>query len=200
MTFTIPNLLSLLRMGLIPFFIIAVTDGDIRKALILFVVAGVTDALDGAIARFFNQKSLLGTYLDPVADKMLLMSAYIALAIPTLNHGALIPLWVTVLVIMRDVLLVTVALLLYLAVGVRTFPPTLLSKMNTLVQVVTAFLVLASAVWRDVDRVVDPLFYLVAILTVASGLDYVYRVNRRVARDRERAAAAALETPETPAS
>ncbi|HEX2223206.1 MAG TPA: CDP-alcohol phosphatidyltransferase family protein [Thermoanaerobaculia bacterium] len=195
MTFTIPNLLSLLRMGLIPFFIIAVTDGNIRRALILFVIAGVTDALDGAIARFFNQKSLLGTYLDPVADKMLLMSAYVALAIPTLNHGALIPLWVTVLVITRDILLVTVALLLYLAVGIKTFPPTLLSKMNTLVQVVTAFIVLASGVWTHLDGIATVLLYLVAALTVASGLDYVYRMNRRIGEQRERTA-----EPEPPAS
>ena len=84
MTFTIPNLLSLLRMGLVPLFIIAVTDGEPRRALVVFVVAGVTDALDGFIARFYHQQTLLGSYLDPVADKMLLTSAYVVLAIPYL--------------------------------------------------------------------------------------------------------------------
>lgn len=188
MTFTIPNLLSILRMGLIPLFIIAVIDGNIGRALILFVVAGVTDALDGFIARFFNQQSLLGTYLDPVADKLLLMSAYVALSIPTLNHGAPIPLWVTVLVLARDILLVTVALVLYLAAGVRKFPPTILSKVTTAVQVVTVLLVLASGVWKGLDAAATGALYLVAVLTLASGLDYVLRSNRLVAEGRNRPA------------
>ena len=122
MKFTIPNFLSVLRMGLVPLFIIAVIDGDSRKALLIFVVAGVTDALDGLIARLANQHSLLGAYLDPIADKLLLTSAYIALSIPQLNHGAPIPLWVTVLVIARDLLIVVMALIMYLAAGVRRFP------------------------------------------------------------------------------
>ena len=82
-----------------------------RKALLIFLVAGVTDALDGFIARFWGQQSLLGAYLDPIADKLLLTSAYVVLSIPSLNHGAPIPLWVTILVIARDVLIVAVALL-----------------------------------------------------------------------------------------
>ena len=104
MTFTIPNLLSLLRMGLVPLFIITVVNSDWRKALLIFLVAGITDALDGFIARFWNQKSLLGSYLDPIADKLLLTSAYVVLSIPGLNRGAEIPLWITILVIARDVL------------------------------------------------------------------------------------------------
>ena len=102
MIFTIPNLLTLLRMGLIPLFIITLVNGEPRKALLVFVVAGVTDALDGFIARFWKQQSLVGSYLDPIADKLLLMSAYVVLSIPSLSHGAPIPLWVTILVIARD--------------------------------------------------------------------------------------------------
>ncbi|HEV7518959.1 MAG TPA: CDP-alcohol phosphatidyltransferase family protein, partial [Thermoanaerobaculia bacterium] len=95
MTFTIPNLLSILRMGLVPFFIISVLGGEPRRALLIFVAAGITDALDGAIARLYGQQSLLGAYLDPIADKLLLTSAYIILSIPGLHHGTPIPVWVT---------------------------------------------------------------------------------------------------------
>jgi cardiolipin synthase (CMP-forming) len=181
MRFTVPNLISLLRMGLVPLFIITVVNGDWRKALLIFVVAGVTDALDGFIARFWNQKSLLGAYLDPIADKLLLTSAYVVLSIPSLNRGAEIPLWVTILVIARDVLIVVAALALYLAAGVRAFPPSPLSKINTALQVAAVGLVLVSGTLPDlglIELVADTAIYLVAGLTVASGLDYIYRYSR----------------------
>ena len=178
MKFTIPNFLSLLRMGLIPLFIIAVIDGESRKALLIFGIAGLTDAMDGFIARFWNQQSPLGAYLDPIADKLLLTSAYIVLSFPTLNHGAQIPLWVTVLVIARDVLMVAVALILYLAVGVKKFPPTVLGKINTFLQVAAVVLVLFSAILRQLEPVAEWSLIAVAALTVISGLDYVYRYSR----------------------
>jgi cardiolipin synthase (CMP-forming) len=176
--FTIPNFLSLLRMGLIPLFIIAIIDGESRKALLIFAIAGLTDAMDGAIARFWNQQSLLGAYLDPIADKLLLTSAYVVLSFPHLNHGAQIPLWVTVLVIARDVLMVAVALTLYLAAGIRKFPPTVLGKINTVLQVTAVVLVLISALVAPLEPVAEWLLIAVAALTVASGLNYVYRVSR----------------------
>ncbi|HEX9941340.1 MAG TPA: CDP-alcohol phosphatidyltransferase family protein [Thermoanaerobaculia bacterium] len=183
MTFTIPNFLTLLRMGLVPLFIITVVNGDSRKALLVFVAAGVTDALDGSIARIWGQQSLLGAYLDPIADKLLLTSAYVVLSFPSLNHGAQIPLWVTILVIARDVLIVIMALVLYLAAGVRKFPPTLLSKVNTALQVATVVLVLISNALPDlrfVELTAVTAIYLVAILTVASGLDYIVRRIRQM--------------------
>src|SRR5262245_59531699 len=181
MIFTIPNLLSLLRMGLVPLFIITVVNGDWRKSLLVFLVAGVTDALDGFIARYWDQKSLLGAYLDPIADKLLLTSAYVVLSIPGLNRGAEIPLWVTILVIARDVLIVIVALVLYLAAGIRAFPPSVLSKINTTVQVAAVLLVLVSGTLpslRSIDLAADTALYLVGGLTVASGLDYIFRWSR----------------------
>jgi cardiolipin synthase len=181
MTFTIPNLLSLLRMGLIPLFVIAVVNGDLPKALLVFVVAGVTDALDGFIARFWHQESPLGAYLDPIADKLLLTTAYVMLSIPSFNHGMRIPSWVTILVIARDVLLVAVALVMYLALGVKKFPPTVLSKVNTVFQVLAVALVLVAGTFptlRSIELTADTCLFLVAGLTVASGLDYVYRVSR----------------------
>lgn len=178
MKFTIPNLISVLRMGLVPLFIIAVLEGQSLRALILFLVAGLTDALDGFIARFANQQSLLGAYLDPIADKILLTAAYIALTVPSLNHGVQIPVWITVLVIGRDVLLVVVGLILYMAGGIRKFPVTILSKINTAVQVAAVLVVLLSALWPDLESIATTLLYLVAVLTVSSGLDYVIRYSR----------------------
>jgi cardiolipin synthase len=181
MTFTIPNLLSLLRMGLIPVFVIAVVNGDLPKALLVFGVAGVTDALDGFIARFWHQESPLGAYLDPMADKLLLTTAYVMLAIPAFNHGTRIPSWVTILVIARDVLLVSVALVMYLALGIKKFQPTMLSKVNTAAQVLAVVLVLVSGTFptlRSIELTAETCVFLVAGLTVASGLDYVYRVSR----------------------
>jgi cardiolipin synthase len=181
MKLTVPNLLSLLRMGLVPLFIIALVEGNSKKGLLIFVVAGVTDALDGFFARYLNQKSLLGAYLDPIADKLLLTSAYVVLSIPQLNHGTQIPLWVTILVISRDVLLVTAALLFYLAAGIRNFPPSLLSKITTVAQVAAVMLVLLSGSFpqtRLIDLAADSTIYLVAGLTLASGLHYVARANK----------------------
>jgi cardiolipin synthase len=185
--FTIPNLLSLLRMGIVPLFIIAVVNGDLGKALALFVIAGVTDALDGFIARFWGQQSPLGAYLDPIADKLLLTSSYIALSIPSLNRGTEIPIWVTVLVIARDVLIVVIALVLHLAVGVRAFPPSVIGKVTTVVQVSAVALVLMSGTFRQVrwiDLCAYGAVYLVAILTVVSGLVYIFRASRMEARHR----------------
>ncbi|HEY0783551.1 MAG TPA: CDP-alcohol phosphatidyltransferase family protein [Thermoanaerobaculia bacterium] len=183
MNFTIPNLLSLLRMALVPPFIIYILDGEPKRALLIFVVAGVSDALDGFIARFFDQQSRLGTYLDPIADKLLMTSAYVALSIPGLNHGAPIPAWVTVLVIARDVLLVVCSLVFYLALGVKDFPVTVLSKVTTVVQVSAVVLVLLSAppLMPRLETVALAVVYLVAALTLASGLDYIVRANSMIA-------------------
>jgi cardiolipin synthase len=180
MSFTIPNLLSLLRMALVVPFIIALLNGQVKRALVVVAVAGISDVLDGFIARFFNQRSLLGTYLDPLADKLLVTAAYIILALPGLRHaGAFqIPSWVTVVVIARDVLLVVVALVLYLAAGVRSFPPSVLSKVTTVFQIGAVVVVLLTGVWAELDSAALVLVYAVAFLTLASGLDYVWRANR----------------------
>lgn len=187
MIFTIPNLLSILRMGLIPLFIILVVNGDAPKALLLFLVAGVTDALDGFIARFWHQQSLLGAYLDPMADKLLLTTAYVVLSIPSLNHGTQIPPWVTILVIARDVLIVAVALVLYLAAGIKKFPPSVLSKLNTVFQVTAVVLVLVSGVFPDlrwIELVAVTTLYIVGGLTIASGLHYIYLYTHRARQEK----------------
>jgi cardiolipin synthase len=177
----IPNLLTLVRMGMIPLFVIALLNGEAGKALVLFVLAGLTDALDGCVARVFEQSSSLGAYLDPIADKLLLTTAYIMLSLP--GHGGMvvIPLWVTVLVIARDILILVIALVFWLALDVSKFTPTLLSKINTAVQVAGIILVLVSGLTPRMDAPATVCIYLVAGLTVLSGCDYIYRANQMVA-------------------
>jgi len=180
MALNLPNLLSLLRMGLIPFFVIAVTEHDMAKALGIFVLAGVTDALDGAIARIWHQQSLLGAYLDPVADKLLLTAAYVLLTLDTTTPVVSIPLWVTILVIARDVLILTTAAILYMALDTKSFPPSRLSKLTTVVQVTTVVLVLLANVFTAAPWLAEVALwaaYLVAAMTVASGLHYVARAS-----------------------
>ena len=185
MNLTVPNLLSILRMGLIPWFAISVIDGDATQALWIFAIAGITDALDGFIARFWSQQSALGAYLDPLADKLLLVTAYVMLAIPNLRAGGLvIPAWVTALVITRDVVIVVVALVLHLAVGISRFPPSPLSKINTAAQLLAIIGVLLSGRGTLFEASASFLVFLVAALTIGSGIEYIYRANR-MAADRE---------------
>ena len=177
---TVPNLLSLFRMGLIPLFVIAVLEREPVRALLIFVLAGVTDALDGVLARVLKQQSLLGMYLDPMADKLLLVSAYVLLSIPGTHDGVQIPLWVTVLVFARDLLIVVVALVLHLTMGIARFPPTWLSKLNTIAQVLTVLLVLVSAEWQIFNVPAEWATIVVGLLTLASGVDYVFRAHGMV--------------------
>lgn len=178
MKLTIPNLLSIARMGLVPLFIIAIVDGRALHALIIFVIAGVTDALDGLIARFYDQKSTLGAYLDPAADKLLLTAAYLALALPGTSLAVKIPVWVTVLVIARDVVIVIMSLVLYLASGAKSFPPTWISKLTTAVQIITVAVVLLAGISPALEIPCLITIYLTAALTIASGLNYIRVANR----------------------
>jgi len=175
---TIPNLLSLLRMGLVPVFILTVLNDEPGKALGVFLVAGITDALDGFIARVWGQQSLLGTYLDPIADKLLLMTAYVVLAIPGQHPGPLIPAWVSVLVLARDVLIIIIVMVMHLAAGVKSFSPTRVSKATTLIQVVTVLLVLSAGLSPSFETAAWVCIYLTAVLTLVSGVDYLLRIMR----------------------
>ncbi len=175
---TFPNLLSILRMGLVPLFIIALVEGQPVRALVLFLVAGITDGLDGFIARFYGQQSHLGTFLDPMADKLLLTSAYVMLAMTPTGGGFAIPVWVSILVIARDVLIVVVALVLFLALDVTRFLPALIGKVTTAVQVITVLLALVARISPAFEIPALVGVYLTAGLTVASGFYYIYRASR----------------------
>lgn len=171
--FTIANLITLLRMGMTPFLIIFVMQNDYTWALVVFVVAGVSDVLDGVAARAGHQRTRLGATLDPIADKILLSSSFIAL---TWTGGltARIPPWLTVLTLSRDALIVVTALVIVLTLGARVFYPSWLGKLTTATQVATVGLVLLANAQGQGVAWLDVLFLLSGLLTVASGFHYVY--------------------------
>jgi cardiolipin synthase (CMP-forming) len=173
---TAPNLLTLLRICLAPFLVAAILEGNFGLSFVLFIVAGLTDALDGALARLLKQRSMLGAYLDPVADKLLLSTIFLVLM-----HEKLIPTTVTVLVFGRDVGILLVAAILYAAVGRREFKPSIFGKANTIAQVsaVAAVLLhqLTSATWVVVFRMLA--LDATIALTVISGLHYAWTVSRK---------------------
>jgi cardiolipin synthase len=182
--FTIPNGITLLRLGVTPLFVLAVVGGDFKAALALFIAAGISDGLDGLLARTLGERSLLGSYLDPIADKVLLVGAYVALTAP--HAGVRIPLWLTVMALSRDLLIVLVALLLYLGAGIREFYPSLLGKATTVMHIVTIGLVLIANIWHVPDIPLLICFYLALALTVMSGVDYIRRVAAHVERMHDR--------------
>jgi cardiolipin synthase len=172
--FTIPNGITLIRLAVTPFFVLAVVSANHRLALALFVAAGLSDALDGLLARTLKMRSVLGSYLDPIADKTLLVSAYVALSLPV--PGAVtIPLWLTILALSRDILIVLVALLLYLGAGVRQFSPSLWGKLTTFIHIVTVAVVLLANVTPVPEPILVGCFYSALCLTVISGVDYIRR-------------------------
>lgn len=169
----LPNFLTLLRIAAIPVFLILLGDREYGKALAVFVAAGVTDALDGAIARLMHTKTTLGAYLDPAADKLLLLSAFITLAL--MNE---VPRWLTVVVLSRDVIVVLGYFLLFtMTQETMEVRPTLSGKLSTFFQLLSVTLVLVGRVW---PHVVPPavelgVFYAAALLTTIAGIQYVYR-------------------------
>ena len=171
-----PNLLTLMRICLAPFLVAAIIEGHYLLSFSLFVAAGLTDALDGLLARVLKQRSMLGHYLDPVADKLLLSTLFLVLF-----YKGLMPATVTVLVFGRDVAILLVAAILYAAVGRREFHPSVFGKANTLAQIgaVAAVLLhqLTPALWVAVTREVA--LGATIALTVASGLHYAWLVSRR---------------------
>lgn len=177
--YTVPNGITLLRLVLVPLFALATVEHNYLWAAVLFGLAGVSDALDGALARWLQARSLLGSYLDPIADKLLLVTAYIVLTWPA--EGVVsIPVWLTVMALSRDVLIVLVALLLYLGAGVREFRPSVLGKATTVVHILTVGAVIAANLRPVKASWLLPLFYLALGLTVLSGLDYLRRAAAQV--------------------
>ena len=134
-----PNQLTFLRLCLVPFLVLAILDGHYRTAATLFFVAGITDGLDGLLARLLHQRTVLGQYLDPVADKLLLSTAFLVL-----NHQGLISRRVTVLVFGRDLGILVVSAILYVSIGMRDFRPSIYGKANTLAQIIALSTVLVS--------------------------------------------------------
>jgi cardiolipin synthase len=173
--FTIANQLTLLRMLLIPAFVILTLYGESGWALAVFALAGLTDLLDGVAARAAGQKSELGAWLDPVADKLLLVTTFVVLTLPNIGLVNRIPLWLTVLVISRDVGIVLSVAIVNLAVGPRTFRPSPLGKAATAIFIVACIVVMLFNYLGYHSRWVDAAIGISAAITVVSALDYVRR-------------------------
>src|SRR5580658_1979983 len=174
---TAPNLLTLARICLAPFLVAAVLEDRFALSFYLFLAAGLTDALDGLLARILKQRTMLGQYLDPVADKLLLSTLFLVLM-----HKGLIPARVTVMVFGRDVGILVVAALLYAAAGRREFSPSVFGKANTLAQIAAVAAVLLqqlTAVYWVAEFRTLALGATMA-LTVISGLHYAWIVSRRM--------------------
>jgi len=172
----IPNLLTLLRIVLVPVVVWAISQGQMGIALAAFVFAGVTDAVDGYIAKHFDQQTELGAYLDPLADKTLIVSIYVSLAI-----FGFIPPWVAILVVSRDIMIVGAVLLSTLVDKPLTIQPLLVSKANTAAQIVFAALVLAAKGLKlDLDWAIFVAMWAVAVLTLASAGAYLVGWTRHM--------------------
>ena len=176
--FTLANQLTLLRMLLIPAFVLLVVYGYFGWALTVFIVAGATDALDGLIARLAHQKTDLGAWLDPAADKLLLVAAFVVLTLPNLGLVNRIPIWLTILVISRDVGIVLTVAIVSLALGPRTFKPSLLGKAATAFFIVTCVIVMYFNYLGTTSPVVEASIWISLAVTLASGIDYVFRVAK----------------------
>ena len=175
---TLANQLTLLRMLLIPALVILVVYGMNGWALLVFVTAGVTDALDGVLARWWSQRTTLGAFLDPMADKLLLTSTFIVLTIPALELPNHLPVWLTVLVISRDVIIVVTVAIVNVSIGRRTFTPTLLGKLATMVYILTAAVTLYFNWLGRTSVLVDLAVYATLAVTLLSGLHYITHVTR----------------------
>jgi cardiolipin synthase len=169
-----PNLLTLLRLFFLPFAVIAVLKGYYGWALAIFIIAGISDGLDGLLARLMKQQTVLGQYLDPIADKLLLSTMFLVL-----QAAHKMRLDVTVLVFSRDIIIVIVCAVLYATGVMRIFRPSWLGKTNTVAQILTVLFVLLHEVrpetWIAKGRQLG--FNLTVALTILSGLHYVLRVG-----------------------
>ena len=169
----LPNYITLFRVVLIPFFINLMIYGYYREALVVFVVAGVTDALDGLIARLTKSQTELGAFLDPMADKLLILSAFVTLVL--LEK---MPVWLSIIVVSRDVILVLGSVILYVTGHTLKVSPSIVGKATTVLQlmVVTLTLVLINYNAQGIEHGFLPVLqWTAAAVTIASGIQYVLR-------------------------
>ena len=174
---TAPNQLTLLRMMFLPFIVIKLVEGHYSLALILFVLAGMSDGLDGLLARTLKQQTILGQYLDPIADKLLLSTMFMVLSI---LHK--IPWKFTVVVFSRDISILMASAVLYAIAGLRDFRPSIFGKANTFAQVAAVFFVLLFEINRSRWVAIARLSFLRATFafTIISAMHYVLVVGQRL--------------------
>ena len=171
-TINIPNILSIARILITPFFVILLIKKKFFFALLTFAIAGISDALDGILARYLNQRTVLGAYLDPLADKLLLTSAFVSLAILKIVPG-----WLTVIVITRDVLIILGIAMVTIMGKKITIQPSLVSKCTTVAQLSTIILILLHNEFVIIREwvILWPMYWITAFLTIISGLHYIIK-------------------------
>jgi cardiolipin synthase len=175
---TVANQLTLLRMLLIPAFVILVVYGELGWALAIFVAAGITDGLDGLIARLSGQNTSLGAWLDPMADKLLLVTTFVVLTWPGLGLANRLPVWLTVLIISRDVVIVLTVMIVNLAIGRRTFSPSIFGKIATATYILTAVVAMLFNYLGYHSRIVDLCVWASLAITLISSLHYIWHAAR----------------------
>jgi cardiolipin synthase len=176
MNLTAANQLTILRMLIIPLFVILLMYGYRGWALVSFLIAGITDLLDGLIARWTGQKTTLGAWLDPMADKLLLVTMFVMLTLPGIGLANRLPLWFTVLVISRDVAIVLTVAVVNLAVGPRTFRPSIYGKIATATFVCTGVVALYFNYLERPSSIVTVFVYASLAITFVSAFHYGMQV------------------------
>lgn len=173
----IPNIITIIRILLVPVFVILIINDRMWQALVIFITAGITDGLDGFIARILNQRTVTGAYLDPIADKFLLISAYLALTIKGILPG-----WLSVVVISRDIIIVSgIAVLSLIGKGIN-IQPSFSSKITTVFQILT---IISTLFFIDGHPAfLKILIFMTAFFTISSGLQYVYRGIKIMGNDK----------------
>lgn len=174
---TVPNQITILRLGFLPFFLILISYERYRWALLVLVLAALSDAFDGMLARSLNQRSALGAYLDPIADKLLLSSSFVILA-----FEKKLAWWLAILVLSRDLLILVVAVVIILVSGYRAFPPSILGKLTTMFEIILVFTTVLAAAYPEFPLIafVRGLVYVVTIFVVVSGFHYSFVIARRL--------------------
>jgi cardiolipin synthase len=172
-----PNLLTMVRLFTIPFLVIEILDGNFGVAFSLFILAGISDGFDGLLARWLNQKTTLGLYLDPIADKLLLSTLFLVL-----THVGIIPRYVTVLVFSRDFGILLISTLLFATNTLRDFRPSLFGKLNTLVQIVALLTILGEKAFSTHQFALLNVVLVrsIAILAPVSAAQYAWIVIQRI--------------------
>jgi cardiolipin synthase len=185
----LPNLLTMFRMVLIPVFVSLLFYQKFGWALGVFMLAGATDGLDGLFARRFDQKTQLGTILDPIADKLLLVSSFIVLSMPSISPQPLprhfpVPFWVTAAVISRDIFIIVGAAAINIVTGFKRFRPSWLGKVNTAIQILAIAAILVAASMPPVRGYLPTVYTTVFAFAVFSGVHYVYFASRLLNEER----------------
>lgn len=176
--FTLANYLTILRLLLVPVFVMSVYYQRFAWALCIFLTAAITDGLDGLVARNFNQKTEIGAILDPMADKLLLVTSFVVLSLHGFTYTPPIPFWVTVAAISRDVFIVLGALVINITTHFSNFRPSIPGKLNTFIQFFLIVFFLATNAFQLKQTYLMPAYFITFAMAVFSGIHYIFHVNQ----------------------